>query len=87
LLDAQQCHPIGGVGTCFDPCENDLQCLLGACTGMADDSARYCQTAAEQPCETDGDCAGSQRCDLESGACYCTDDVDCSGQNAACDFS
>jgi len=78
----QECHEIDGVGTCFVPCGNDLECAAQpgtSCDGVADDDAMYC-AAAPQPCENDDDCNGAGTCDVDSGACVCTSDDECTSE-------
>ncbi|GEM_PF-1676907 len=78
----EECHPIDGVGTCFDPCANDADCalLLGTqCIGMADDDVMRCEAPTE-PCEKDSDCLGGGICNPATGECACVSDANCTGQ-------
>ncbi|KIG16155.1 Endo-1,4-beta-xylanase A precursor [Enhygromyxa salina] len=84
LLDPQECHPIADLPTCFQPCTNDTDCLLQpgtTCSGIADDEAKYC-APPEAPCEADEDCEGAGICNVDTGACYCNEDANCSAEGA-----
>ena len=89
LLDPNsECHPISGIGTCFEPCREDGDCMMllgadGTCTGMADDGTMYCEVAVD-PCRTDDDCGGNGTCDVETGTCGCLVDEQCTDDGMAC---
>lgn len=83
-----ECHPAGGVGICFDPCENDLDCAPtpgATCRGPVDDGARLCG-AFEFGCADDSECFGWGVCEVETGLCGCHDDADCATPGAGCRF-
>ncbi len=89
LLDpSQECHPISGIGTCFEPCREDGDCAMllgrdGTCTGVADDGSMYCEVPVD-PCRTDDDCGGSGTCDVAAGTCGCTVDDECTEDGMGC---
>lgn len=76
-LTNDECHPIGGVGTCFEPCKDDGDCMGDTeCIGEADDGTMYC-SAPVDPCKSDDDCDGAGICDTDAGTCGCTMDDEC----------
>jgi hypothetical protein len=80
-----QCHPIEGIGSCFEPCVDDLDCIAvpdSSCVGVADDGARYC--TATLVCQVDSDCAGQGVCEIATGVCGCRDDDDCVASGMVC---
>lgn len=76
ILADDECHPIDGIGTCFDPCVNDDDCINSQCIGVADDGSMYCTTETE-PCEEDEDCGDLGRCNADEGTCYCESSKQC----------
>ena len=81
-----ECHPAGGRGICFDPCESDADCAAtpgASCRGPVDDGARLCG-AFEFGCGDDTECFDWGVCDIPSGLCGCTTDSDCSVPGAGC---
>jgi hypothetical protein len=76
ILEQNECHPVNGVGTCFEPCEENGDCLVGECVGMADDGSMFCTTETP-PCEEDDDCAGLGLCNVDDGTCYCDSSKNC----------
>ncbi|KIG14309.1 Endo-1,4-beta-xylanase A precursor [Enhygromyxa salina] len=85
LLQSQECHPIGDLPTCFEPCANDADCALQpgtTCSGVADDDVKYCAPEPAPACEGDADCGGYGICNVESGECYCEQDGNCTAEGA-----
>jgi hypothetical protein len=81
-----ECHPAGGRGICFDPCEVDADCAAqpgATCRGPVDDGARLCG-AFEFGCSHDDECFGWGVCDVPNGVCICRRDADCEAPGAAC---
>ncbi|PRP91430.1 hypothetical protein ENSA5_55470 [Enhygromyxa salina] len=83
LLPGQECHPIADQPTCFEPCATDADCMLqpgATCSGEADDGTMYCAVEDAPGCESDADCGGYGICDVDSGACYCDQDSNCTAE-------
>ncbi len=81
-----ECHPAGGRGICFDPCEVDADCAAtpgATCRGPVDDGARLCG-AFVFGCADDAECFGWGVCDVPNGICRCWTDADCAAPGAAC---
>jgi hypothetical protein len=81
-----ECHPAGGRGICFDPCELDADCAAtpgATCRGPVDDGARLCG-AFEFGCADDAECLGWGVCDVPDGICRCWTDADCAAPGAGC---
>ena len=82
-----ECHEIGGVGACFDPCESDADCEMvpgTTCSGDSDDGAKYCAMESSGGCTSDDECGGAGVCNAESGACECSGDAECTIDGYVC---
>lgn len=64
---------------CGLPCEDDAPCeaFTLTCVGAAADGTKFCSTDAPAGCTKDEECGGFGVCNVDTGACECSDDGEC----------
>ncbi len=82
LLPDWKCLEAEGYNLCSLPCEADADCEAVSlkCVGLADDGTKYCGADAAPPCTKDEECGGFGVCTVETGACGCSSDDECTAE-------
>jgi len=90
ILEGWECHELGGVGGCVNPCADDDACEAmvpgWTCSFEYDDGTKGCAPPPvdPEPCTEDADCGGFGVCNADSGACECSGDAECSTEGYNC---